>query len=186
MDEKKPVKKLVTKDDIAVKKHSKFKEAMISDDTKKIGSYIAFDVLIPAAKKAISDIVTNGIDMILYGETKAKRTTSSNSISYRSYFNRDRDDRRSDRFSGSETKRTRQTYEDVTFRTRAKAEEILEEMDNVIDEYKVVSVADLYEMLDLDFEYTDNKYGWTSMEGACVRSTRDGFVLDLPRAKHID
>lgn len=52
---------------------SKLKDNLISEDVDNVKSYAITDVLIPAAKKAISDIVTNGIDMILYGETKSKR-----------------------------------------------------------------------------------------------------------------
>ena len=48
---------------------SKLKDNLISEDVDNVKSYAITDVLIPAAKKAISDIVTNGIDMILYGET---------------------------------------------------------------------------------------------------------------------
>lgn len=53
----------------------KFADVFISEDVNNVKSYIVMDVLVPAIKKAISDIVTNGIDMILYGETgKSKRT----------------------------------------------------------------------------------------------------------------
>ena len=45
----------------------KFTDIFISEDVGSVKSYILMDVLVPAIKKAISDIVTNGIDMILYG-----------------------------------------------------------------------------------------------------------------------
>lgn len=52
----------------------KFADVFISEDVNNVKSYIVMDVLVPAIKKAISDIVTNGIDMILYGETgKSKK-----------------------------------------------------------------------------------------------------------------
>ncbi len=43
----------------------KFADVFISEDVNNVKSYIVMDVLVPAIKKAISDIVTNGIDMIL-------------------------------------------------------------------------------------------------------------------------
>ena len=46
----------------------KFADVFISEDVNNVKSYIVMDVLVPAIKKAISDIVTNGIDMILYGK----------------------------------------------------------------------------------------------------------------------
>ena len=54
---------------------SKFANVFISEDVQNVKSYILMDVLVPAIKKAISDIVANGIDMLLYGESG--RTKSS-------------------------------------------------------------------------------------------------------------
>jgi len=39
--------------------------SIISEDAQNVKSYIVMDVLIPSIKKAISDIVINGIDIIL-------------------------------------------------------------------------------------------------------------------------
>lgn len=36
----------------------------ISEDAGNIKSYVVLDVLVPAIKKAIADIVTGGIDML--------------------------------------------------------------------------------------------------------------------------
>ena len=46
----------------------KFADIFITEDIANVKTYVFMDVLVPAIKKAISDIVTNGIDMILYGE----------------------------------------------------------------------------------------------------------------------
>ena len=51
---------------------------------------------------------------------------------------------------------------------------------------KVDSVADLYGLVGIDSEYTDNKYGWTNLSSASIKATRDGYILDLPRpVRHI-
>ena len=72
----------------------KFADVFIQEDAQKVKSYILMDVLVPAVKKAISDIVTNGIDMILYGETgRTKKNGTASKVSYRSYYDK-RDDRR--------------------------------------------------------------------------------------------
>ena len=75
--ESKPEKKVekVVTGNVKLKKKSelsKFKDVFISEDVGNVKSYIFMDVVIPAAKKAISDIVRDGIDMILYGDTKRK------------------------------------------------------------------------------------------------------------------
>ena len=71
---------------------------------------------------------------------------------------------------------------DITFETRGDAEAVLEQMDDVIDRYGIVTVADMYDMADLTAPYTSNKYGWTSINSAEVVRVRDGYILKLPKA----
>ena len=56
---------------------SKVTDMFISEDAANVKSYIVMDVLVPAVKKAISDIVRDGIDMILYGESRGRRSSVS-------------------------------------------------------------------------------------------------------------
>ena len=160
------------------KKGTSIKDVFISEDAKNVKSYVFMDVLVPAVKKAISDIVRDGIDMILYGETKNHKSGSNASyVSYRSYSDRDRrDDRR------YET-RTRSGYacDDIILESRGEAEDVLTRMDELMDEYGVVSVADLYDLVGITGNYTDNKYGWTNIRNAEPVRVRDGYMLRLPK-----
>lgn len=184
--EKKKVEKVV-KGTVKTKKRSdihKFTDIFISEDIKNVKSYIVMDVLVPAAKKAISDIVRDGIDMILYGDSgRGKRNTNAGYISYRDYSSRS--DRDRDRFSDNRV-RGSYDYDDITFQTRADAEDVLEGMDDLIENYKVVTVADLYDLIGKSCNYTDNKYGWTNLRNAEVVRGRDGWKIKLPRALPID
>ena len=73
----------------------KFADVFISEDVGNVKSYIIMEVLVPAVKKAISDIVTNGIDMILYGETgRTKKNSTASKVSYGKFYDRDSDRRR--------------------------------------------------------------------------------------------
>lgn len=158
---------------------TKFTEVFISEDAANVKSYIVMDVLIPAVKKAISDIVRDGIDMILYGDSKSRRSSSSSSyVSYRDYSRRD-DDR--DRFRDSRP-RSGYNHDDIILETRGEAEEVLTRMDELIETYGVVSVADLYDLIGKTCEYTDNKYGWTNIRNAEPIRVHDGWMLKLPKA----
>lgn len=53
----------------------KFADVFIAEDANNVKSYILMEVIVPAVKKAISDIVTTGIDMILYGEAGRSKKT---------------------------------------------------------------------------------------------------------------
>ena len=48
--------------------------------------------------------------------------------------------------------------------------------------YGTVSVADLYDLVGISGNYTDNKYGWTNIRNAEPIRVRDGYMLKLPKA----
>lgn len=159
---------------------SKFASTFISEDIRSVKEYILMDVLVPAVKKAISDVVTNGIDMILYGESGSKKSDSTSSkISYRSYY-----DKPNDR---EHNRRSSFDYDDILLASRGEAESILDRMDELISTYDVVSVADFYELADITNEnYMNNKYGWKDIRNAKIVRTRDGYMIRMPRALPID
>ena len=164
------------------RKHSKFAEMFISEDASNVKSYILSDVLIPAAKKLVSDIVKDGIEMILYGNTGRDRRSNGFRADYVSY-NRYSDKRYDDRRISDSRVRTGYNYGDVVLESRGEAEEVLDRMDELIDMYGVVSVMDLYDLVGVTGQYTDNKYGWTNIRNAeAVRTGDGGYRLKLPRA----
>ena len=156
----------------------KAKGLFISDDAANLKSYVLMDVLIPAFKKAISDIVTNGIEMILYGEAgRSRKNSPAGSVSYRNFYDR----RDSDRRQLNSPVRTGYSVDDVVLETRGEAEDVLARMDELIEMYGVVSVADLYDLIGVTGNYTDNKYGWTNIRNAEPIRVRDGYLLKLPK-----
>ena len=176
----------VTKGTVRTKKKnemSKLGSVFISEDASKVKSYILMDVLVPTIKKAISDIVKNGVDMILYGEVgQNKKRTYASTVSYRDYY--DNGSRSVSRFDDPPRARTRAGYsfDDVILETRGEAEEVLSSMDELIETYGSVSVADMYDLVGISCEYTDNKYGWKNIRTAEPVRVRDGYMLKLPRA----
>jgi hypothetical protein len=171
-----------------VKKKSeakKFADVFISEDIQNVKSYIVLDVLIPAVKKAISDIVSTGIDMILYGGESAKANKSTSSrISYRSYYDNPRNNDRNIRNSSRTL--SGYSYDDVILDNRSEVDEVLERMDELIATYGIVSVADLYDLVGITCNYTDNKYGWTNIKNASVVRVREGYLLKMPKAAPLD
>lgn len=187
VEEKKKVEKVVQGKVKTKKKNgvTKFADVFISEDIHSVKSYIIGEVLIPAMKKALSDIVTNGIDMILYGESGASKKRSLGSkISYTSYY--DRRDRYDDRRTRVSDIRNVYSYDDITLDNRGEAEEVLSRMDELIETYGIVSVADLYDLVGITGSYTDNKYGWTDIRSAQVVRVRDGYKIKLPRVIPLD
>ena len=155
----------------------KLTDIFISEDVANVKSYILFDVLVPSIKKAIYDIVVNSLDMSLFGGRGGKRSTADK-VSYRDYSSSSsRRDDRSDR----ERSASGYSYDDITLDTRAEAETVLSRMDELMDEYGIVRVADLYDLVGVTGEYTDNHYGWTNIRNAEVVRGRDGYRIKMPR-----
>lgn len=177
---KKKIEKVV-KGPVKTKKKSelsKFADVFISEDVRNVKSYVLMDVLVPAVKKAISDIVKEGIDMILYGGTGRKSSTNSSYISYKQYsdkVNTNHNSTNSSQYLGY-------SHDDIILDTRGEAEEVLSRMAELIETYGVVSVADMYDLVGKDCNYTDNKYGWTNIRNAEPIRVRDGYMLKLPKA----
>ena len=147
---------------------------------------VLMEVLVPAVKKAISDIVTNGIDMLLFGEGgRTRRTSSASTVSYRNYYDQ-KDTTRRDYSSTRVRTRTGYSYDDIILETRGEAEEVLARMDELIETYGIVSVADMYDLVGKTCNYTDNKYGWTNILNAEPIHVRDGYMLKMPKAGPIN
>ena len=182
-EREKKVEKVVTGKVITKKKSalSKIADEFISEDAKNVKSYILGEVLIPAIKKAVSDIVTDGIDMILYGGARrGGKRSSAERVSYRNYY---------DGYSQPRDTRStvsRRSYDDIILDSRGEAEEVLMRMDELMDTYGLVRVADLYDLVGITGDYTDNKYGWTNIRNAEIVRVREGYAIKMPRAIPID
>lgn len=189
--EKKKIKRIVRGRARRRKKSlgSSFAKTFFGDDTRSVGSYILYEVLIPALKNTINDIVAGGVDMLLFGEGSGGRSRrhrerdNRSIVSYSSYYK----DRDKNRPSNRRIEHTR-TYhartrgiEEIIIEDRVEAEEVLEALVANIEEYGVVSVDDLMDLVGFDQrDWTDTKWGWDDLRGARVRPVRGGYMLDLP------
>lgn len=154
----------------------KLTDIFISEDVSNVKNYILMDVIVPAVKKAIYDLVVGTLDMSLYGGRggTGKRPTADK-VSYRDYNSVGRRDDRARTTSGY-------SYDDIVLETRGEAEAVLSRMDELMEEYSIVRVADLYDLVGITGEYTDNNYGWTNIRNAKIERVRDGYKINMPRA----
>lgn len=164
----------------------KFSETFLSEDRGTVGEYLIFDVLIPAAKDTLTDLVGKGLEMMLYGDARSSpsRSRASGRGGYRSYSKYSETPRKKPQIS---TRDRRQLYfDDVLLETRGDAERALDYLLDRIDAYDVATVADFYDAVEVTSDYTDSKYGWYDLGDAYVKRVRDGYTIVLPRAEYLD
>lgn len=157
---------------------SRAADTFLPGDVNSVKSYILMDVLVPSIKRAISDIVCNGINMLLGEPNRGRNGNAGTKVSYRSYY-QDKDDRPA---YNRPRVQAQYSYDDIIFDNRGDAEAVLDRMEELLDRFDVVSVADLFDLAGISCQYTDNKYGWTDLRSAHVERVRDGYVISLPRA----
>lgn len=164
---------------------SKFADVFVSEDACNVKNYILTDIIIPAVKNIISDTITNSIDMLLYGESGRRGRSSSSRVSYNASY-RNYYDQRDDRFRGRDTGYSSYNYDEIILPTYGEAEEVLDKMSEILKDYGMVRVADLYELVGISGSYTDNAYGWTDMRNARSERVRGGgYLIKLPRPQRL-
>lgn len=182
----------VTKGAIRQRKEPFLYKIFGGETAKNIFSYILWDVIVPAAKSTVTDVVSNSIEMIFYGDegrksNRVRRDKSRSYVSYSSiYDNRKSGSGYQNSSARRERNRNRHRFDDVIIETRVDAEEVLSTLVELIDQYDLCTVKDFYEAVGISAEYTDNKWGWESLGNASIRPVRGGYILDLPTPQPYD
>lgn len=163
----------------------KLQETFLTDDMNSVKKYILLDVIIPAIKETISEIINKGTDMILYGDVG--HNSSNKNGPKVSYYNYSQQGKKQSRKTESPRKGI-YDYQDIIFENRGTAEGVLDEMISALEKFPAVTVADLYDSLPFTVagQFTDNSYGWTNLSSAGVKRVRGGYILDLPRPIYLD
>lgn len=161
----------------------KFADRFISDDADNLKTFISEDIIIPGIKDIIESIVVKGIRILLRGQTGERRNdrTPGSRVSYRDCYDRDA---HSSNYIRANT--SRYSYDDIIFDDIRDAKETLAKMDEIVATYRQVFVADLYDLVGMTATTADHRYGWTDIRSARIESTRDGYLLKLPKALPID
>lgn len=168
----------------------RFKESIVGDDTRSVGDYIIHDVLVPAFKSTVSDMVGGGIEMLLFGERRGRPNTVRDRgrtyVSYGNYYRNDRVKRDDDRRTLSRQSRARHDFDDILFETRGEAESVLAHLVDLTIEYNWASVMDFYELSGIETDYTDDGYGWTTLRDAYTDRVRNGYIICFPTPRPLN
>lgn len=168
---------------VKIKKRSKFAGAIISDDAKNVKSHAVMEIFIPALKKLVVDVVTDGVNMIFYGSKAPRGTSIADRVSYRQYS----DPKVAARTSSAPRPSSVYDCDKIIIASRTDAEAVLSGLDDLIGTYGRATVADLYDLLNESHNYTDNNYGWYSIAEARVSpAIGGGWCLNLPRVVPIE
>ncbi len=182
-DERPRVEKVVT-GNVTVKKKNGFGKFFSNffGDEEEIGEikhHIVGDLVVPTIK----DILLDSLAALLGvsgRRSSVSRRSSVDRVSYGRYY----EDSRARPVAARTTAMF--NTDDVSFAEKGDAEFVLDRMFEMLERYGVVRVTDFYDLAGVSVDYTATKYGWSSLRNAKVMRTRDGYIIDLPRAMPID
>lgn len=155
----------------------RFKGFFVGDTSKDVKTYIRSDVIVPAIKDLLYDVVCGAMGMSLYGEIRRRASRGSPNTGYSRYHNSSKDvrvDRPTNRG------RTETSFGEFIVETRGQAEDIIEQLSDLIDEYGSARVSDLEELCNVTGDWVSNDWGWYTLGKAKVRPIREGFLIDVP------
>jgi hypothetical protein len=189
------IEKVVT-GEVKVKKKGlgdKAKDLLIAVDLKSVANFVATDVLLPALRNLIVDTTSKGVERMMYGDRPQYRrpggtyggrvtyntTATEMGGAYRPMPNAMRPD------PGMTSSASRQSRDNFVIVSKPEADQVLDTMLAALDQFGVVAVADLHELVGHPVSHVDHKWGWYSLAGAQIRQIREGYMLDLPPATAI-
>lgn len=196
--EPKKVEKVVTGEVVTRKKPlgRQFKDTFVPGDVKGAAGHVFLSVLVPAAKDMIVESAQEYIQRMIYGEDSGPRRRASqrsnglfgridyNGISSGAKKVYQKEDPRS--AGPSRRARAMHNFDEIILATRVEAEEVIDRLFDIVSQYEVATVRDLYDLVGETAQWTDEKWGWTDIRGAAVTRVRNGYLLDLPRPEPID
>lgn len=175
---------------VTQKKPNVFKRAargMVADDVTNVGDFVLTDVVMPAVRNLMYDIVSQGMHRVLFGTARGPRrgsgagAYSGPGANLKTAYHRVTNEPARNEPGISRSDMARHNFDEIYLDDNAEALDVLENLIARVNQYGSASVADFYEYLGVTGGFTDQAYGWKNLSAAQVRQTRKGYTFDLPR-----
>lgn len=189
--EKKKVEAVVTGEVIRRKRSpfAKLAHGFLAEDSGSVIEYVLQDVLLPALRTTLYDVFTQGLEKKLFGESRPR--SPSQRSGYTNYSTRATTVTNARTVPGSNVtplsrqQRATHDFADIILSNRADAEDVLDRLRDLINEYQVATVNDFFDLVGMTGEFTDDKWGWFDLRTASIRMVRGGYMFVLPRTQPI-
>lgn len=151
-----------------------FFDFFVSEDASSVKSYLLSDVLIPNIKRLIQELVTSGINQLLYGNDYKPSKSSNNAsrVSYNSFSNSP---------ATQPSRRKGNDIIEIEVDTYTDSQNVIYQLQGLIDQYQQATIADLYDLVGIDGDFTDNNYGWKDLTRVSVIPYGRKFIIRMPR-----
>lgn len=181
---------VVKKGTVIQKKPNIFKRtarSMVADDMQNVGDFVVTDILAPALRNLLYDVIVGGAGRTIFGQAQARRPgvnpglfgTAQNLKT--AYHNASSPQGPPPQQGMTKQAQARFDFSEVSLTDHSEAIYIIELLKQRTAEFGTASVADFYDLLGHTGASTDRNWGWTDLSMAKVHQNRSGFIFDLPQ-----
>lgn len=163
-----------------------FTETFMAGDLRSSLRYTLLDIALPDIQTTFLEVAFGFLEKLVRGESRRGGAGSTvpqhGAAGYQNYgrFSMGSALLPSAARAMSRAARAGHNFDEVVLSTRGEAEQVIFQLGEELRRYGTVTVANLYELVDLGPTHTDTKWGWTDLRGAGTSRVRDGWLLDLP------
>jgi hypothetical protein len=160
----------------------RFKEFLFQESPKNLGAKIGRDIIVPRIKAGVEEAINSFLAGMLWGNgARPGSQIVSGTVLRPGGVQYHQISQAGGAIAPAQNTTSSGNYQDLVCPSQQEAETLLAQMYDTLNQYRVVAVADLYEMARIKPAISDNAYGWTNLDGARITKTRDGYCLELPR-----
>lgn len=173
-------------------------DTLFPERAQSIGQFVLQDVIVPTVKDLLYEVVTAALGRSMWGNAGRRAVNrfvqgpqqgpggfvSYNLMSQSPSVQKGPGQLRA--MQPDEPTRSSRDFGQFVFPNRGEAEFVLERLVDVVREYQVVTVSELFTLIGQPATTTDHKWGWFNLSGAAVQGIHGGFVLTLPAPVLID
>ena len=157
------------------------------DDSKTVGHFVLFEVILPAAKQMIVDAGSQGLERMFYGESgRGMRSANGGRPQYNAYNRVVPNGKTNDPRGISQKARASHDFREIIFETRGEAEKVSDDLSGHVEQYDSATVSDLYDLVGVTGTFQDDKWGWYDLRDTRIRRVKEGYLLELPRPQPIE
>lgn len=180
--------------------YRKLGNTFLAEDTTSVKSFVIREVIVPTIKDTFYQIVTGGLSMYLYGNTKAapnrnRGSNTPNGGSYISYGGISTGAKPNKQIV-TDSNSGRMTYRDWVFEDSldengrpvsgyTKAQNAEEKLISILEQYGVVYVSDYYDAVGISAPVVARGWCWRDLSSARISKVYGGWILELPQPQRV-
>lgn len=182
-----PSRKVVAKGEIHKKStFSKLSDIFQPKDIRSVAIDVFERLIVPNGKALLVDTINSVARGVILGEGAEDYKSSSKNptgyVSYQGYYSNGRT--KAAEISNHKTD-GRFQFDEITYDDYGKAQYVLDQMDECIQDGGYVTVADMYSMSGMTCPFTGNYWGWTNISKAKIVPDHGRWWLKMPPAIQI-